>query len=429
MTRSRTIWIGAGVAILLIAACVAVLAILRPAPPSRIVMAAGPADSAYFAFGQRYKRILATHGIELQLRETAGSVENLSLLQDSSSGVSVAFVQGGLTSPEQSPQLESLGTMFREPMWIFMRPVQPTPGEIYGDLRNRTLSIGPRGSGSNFLARRLLEELKLTERDVHLVELPQSQARTQLLAGTIDGMVLVAPWESPVVQQLLHDPGIEQRQFPRADAIVALTPYLKKVTLVRGVVDLARDVPATDLTLIAAQGTLVVRRDLHPALQYLLLDAAAQIHSAPSVFNRDGEFPAAQEVDLPLSKQAQQFHLSGRPFLQRYLPFWLAVLVERLLYLLIPIVGVIYPLLRGLPGLYAWSMRARINRLYGELKLLEVDLDRQPKGANLDEFRKRLASLEHHANGIHVPTAYAHLLYTLRVHIQLVRTNLAARGA
>ncbi len=428
MAATRKAWIGAGLGVLLIALAVVGLAVLRPAPPSRIVMATGTPDGAYHIFGRRYQQALARHGIQLELRETAGAVENLSLLEDPASGVSFGFVQGGLTSSEKSPDLQSLGTVFREPMWLFFREPEADSAEVAADLRGRSLSIDVRGTGTNALARHLLDRVGLTDLDLRIVELPAAEARVQMLAGQLDGMVLVTPWENPIVQQLLHDPGITLKQFPRADAIVALTPFLGKETLVRGVADLARDLPPTDLTLIANKGSLVIRRELHPALQYLLLDAATQIHAAPGVFNRGGEFPAAVTVDLPLSAQAQQFYRSGRPFLQRYLPFWLAVLVERLLFVLIPIIGVIYPVVRLIPSLYAWGMRQRIYHLYGELKVLETELAHLPEEASADQLRHSLAQLEKRANALHVPSSFGLMLYTLRSHIALVRATLTERG-
>jgi hypothetical protein len=188
-----------------------------------------------------------------------------------------------------------------------------------------------------------------------------------------------------------------------------------------GVGNMAKNLPPTDVQLISTKATLVVRKDLHPAIQYLLLDAATQIHGGPGIFQKAGQFPAAEAIDLPLSDHARTFYTSGRPFLQRYLPFWLAVLAGQLLVLLIPVVGVLYPLLRLAPVLYAWSMRRRIFRLYGELTHLEDDLE---KGRPAEELRPRLDRLEQRANHIHVPTAFRQLQYTLRDHIGLVRQRL-----
>jgi len=252
-------------------------------------------------------------------------------------------------------------------------------------------------------------------------------AGEQLLSGRIDAALMVAGWESPVVRRLLASNEVELVSFPRADAYTALYPYLNKVTVPAGVGDLARDRPPADAALLAPKTSLVVRKELHPAIQYLLLDAATQIHSGAGIFQKAGQFPAAESVDLPLSDAARQFHKTGRPFLQRYLPFWAAVFLWGLILFLIPVVGAFYPLFRVAPALYGWGMRRRIFRLYGELKFLERDLDRRDPGEDADDLAKQLEQLEGRANHLQVPLAYTNLLYNLRRDIQLVRERLAGR--
>jgi hypothetical protein len=177
--------------------------------------------------------------------------------------------------------------------------------------------------------------------------------------------------------------------------------------------------------LIATKASLVVRNDLHPAIQYLLLNAAAEIHSGPSIFNRANTFPAAEAVDMPLSSEAQRFYKSGLPFLNDYLPFWMAALAGKLIILLIPILGVLYPMTRLLPRLYDWLMRSRILRLYGELRLLEDEMaNARDTGRDMREMIARLDRLEAHANQLRIPVAYASMLYMLRNHIDIVREGL-----
>jgi len=215
--------------------------------------------------------------------------------------------------------------------------------------------------------------------------------------------------------------------FARAGAYVALYPSLTKLTLPAGVGNMATNRPPSDVNLIAPKTSLIVRRDLHPAIQYLLLEAASEVHSPPGIFQQSGQFPAAETFDLPLSKQARQFYKSGTPLLQRYLPFWLAVLAMRLLVLLIPLVGVAYPLLRLAPAIYGWSMRHRIFRLYGELKFIDIEFE--AGGADVSDLVARLERLEERADRLRVPNAFAHLLYHLRNHIDLVRARLQQAAA
>ena len=403
--------------------CVAV-ALLRTMPPRSITMATGPDGGAYHEVGKFYRAILARSGVELRLRPTGGAVENLALLRDPRSGVSLALVQSGSASPSDDTTLESLGTLFFEPLWLFYRS-ELRPLDI-DNLKGRKVSIGPEGSGTRVVALDLLKRSGADREAGELLPLAPHAAEEKLLNGEIDAALMLQSWDSPVVKRLLADERIELASLRHADAYVALLPYLSKVTLPAGVADLARNRPATNTALVAAQASLIVRGDLNTAIQYLLLNTAVQIHSGPGVFQRAGQFPAAEAIDIPLSDEAQQFYKSGRPFLQNYLPFWMAALIARLLVLLIPIVGVLYPLMRFIPALYGWGMRRKITRIYGELRFLEAEME--TSGTQLDplEATERLDQLERQANQLKMPIAYASMLYLLRNHIALVRDRLKA---
>jgi len=385
-------------------------------------MATGPDRSAYASFGARYREILARSGVDLRLRPTAGALENLALLREAASGVSVAFSQAGTVTAEDAGALASLGTVFYEPLWLFHRGLDGD--RAYAALRGKRLSIGPEGSGTRALALRTLALGGIDTRSPDLLALAPADAAERLVRGEIDAAAIVTSWESPVVRQLLAAPGISLASFPRADAHVALNPYLSKLVLPAGIGDMARNVPPADVVLVAPKASLVVRRDLHPGIQYLLLEAADEVHSPPGLFHRAGEFPAPEAIDLPLSADARQFYKSGRPFLQRYLPFWLAVLAGRLLVVLVPLVGIVYPAVRSLPAAYAWMMRRRVFRLYGELKLIELETEGRTAGASTEALVARLDGLEERVSRLHVSRGQAPHAYTLRHHISLIRARL-----
>jgi len=408
-----------------VVAFAALLTMLSPTPPRTVMMATGAQGSAYSEFGERYRALLARHGVRLKLVSTNGAVDNVRMLGDASSGVSVAFVQGGIVDAEQAPELLSLGTVFYEPVWLFIRgDLARASADM---LKGRRVSIGPEGSGTRKLASELIAALGLDVTSTEMLDLTSQDAGAALLRGEIDMAVMVAPWEYAVVRQLLASEFINAMSFPRADAHIALRQYLNKLIVPQGVADLARNRPPADLLLVAPKSSLVVRSDLHPAIQYLLLEAASQLHSKPGIFQKAGQFPAAEPIDLPLSDQAQRYYQTGPPFLQRYLPFWMAVFVARLLLLLIPILGVAYPMVRLLQAIYGWGMRRRIFNLYGELKFLEADIEARPPGAPVEDLRAALEKLEFRANHLRVPVAFAHMLYTLRDHIGLVRARLEQR--
>jgi TRAP transporter TAXI family solute receptor len=399
------------------------VAYLRPLPPRILTMATGPEGGAYYEFAKRYREILAHDGIELRLLPTAGTLDNLALLRDKEA--EVGFLQGGITSAQQSPELRSLGTVFYEPLWFFTRDSLPGRGiQSLQRLRGKKISIGPEGSGGRELALKLLKLNGVAQGYADLLALTPRQAGEQLIRGEIDAAIMLTSWDAPVVQRLLATAGIEPASFPRTDAYLALYPYLNKVVLPEGVIDLANNRPASEVWLIAPKASLVVREDLHPALQFLLLKAAEQIHSGPGMFQRPGQFPAAEPVDLSLSDQARQYYRSGRPYLQQHLPFWLAVLVNQLLVLLIPVVGVLYPLLRLFPALYGWRVQRQIFRLYGELRFLEHDLDTHAAGQSMAELISRLDHIEQQAHRLRAQGIYANMRYTLWMHITMVRERL-----
>jgi TRAP-type uncharacterized transport system substrate-binding protein len=416
-------WILLAVIAIVVAGALYFLLVVRPAPPESITMATGPEGSAYRVFGERYRAALARHGVELRLVPTEGGVENLQKLNDPASGVSVALAQGGLTTEGESPGLASLGTVFYEPVWIFAN------GQLVGarDLVGKRISMGRAGSGSRKLGMDLGRAVGLEVAEKDLVDLPQDEVPAALLDGRLDVAVIVAPWESPHLRELLADARVNALSFPRADAHVALRPYLSKVVVPQGVADLRTNRPPQDLVLVAPKTSLIVRKDLHPALQYLLLEAATQVHAGPGIFQKAGQFPSAEPIDVPLTEEARQFYRTGPPFLQRYMPFWMAVFVGRLLVILIPVVGVLLPLLRLLPVVYGWYVRRRIFRLYGELKFLEAELDASAAGFDAQSRLERLDRLEARANKLRVSTMFSQFLYTLRAHIELVRGRLEKR--
>lgn len=403
----------------------AALTIGNPFPPRTVAMATGPKGSAAAEYGVRYREILGRAGVDLQLMQTAGGVENLDRLGDAASGVSVAFVECGLAGRGESPNLRSLGAVSLGPMWIFLRgSSQGTPAER---LQGRRISIEPEGSATQLVARRLLALNGVAESSVELLALTPEQSAGALLRGEIDGAMTLTSWRSPAVQQLLVAEGIVLESYPRADAYVARFPCLTKVVLPTGVADLARNIPRTDVPLLAIEASLVVREDVHPAIQYLLLEAASEVHGGPEIFHRAGRFPAADAIDLPLSDQARAFYKSGLPFVYRYLPYWAAGVVERLLILLIPLFAVVLPVAHFVPAIYGYVIDHRIFRLYGELKVLETELEQTGPGASWDDLAAALGGLARRASHLRVPLHYAQRLFILKGHIALAQEELEKR--
>ena len=406
----------------LILFAIAAVAVWLGLPPRVVVMTTGAPGSDYESLAVRYQEVLKRSGVELRLLPSGGGAENLQRLDDAKSRVAVGFAEGGLTNEVRSPRLTSLGTMFFQPLWIFSRA---SPESNLASFRGKKVSIGQEGSGTRALVVHLMTMNGVGEGFADLRPLSAVQAREALLRGEIDAAAMLASWDSPVVRQLLASSDVNLIGAARADAYVALLPYLSKLRLPAGVGNMATNRPPTDVEVIAAKTSLIVRRDLHPAIQYLLLEAATEIHSAPDIFQQFGRFPAAERGDLPLSANAQQFYKSGPPLLQRYLPFWLAVLVSRLLLVLIPVVALAYPVVTLAPALYLWVARRRILQLYGDLKLIEADLETSG-GIATEELLVRIKRWEERAHRLRVPVDFVPTVYSLLTHVAIVRDRKAS---
>lgn len=397
-------------------------AIINPTPPRTVIMSTGPAGSNYHALGKQYREHFRNNGIDLVLRESAGAEENIARLNDPASGVSVGLASFGLTSAEASPDLRSLGALFFEPLWCFYRnaAVSQTHPTAYEGFR---IAIGPEGSLSNFAGRRLLSLLEVDTGANEILALAEKEAVERLGRGEVDLAIFATAASSPYILELLAHETIELVDFIQADAYIARFPSLTKLIVPAGVGSLARQRPATDKAILSVTGTLLVRHDLHPAIQSLLLDAATQIHSVPDLFYRMARFPKPESINIPLSDSAQQYFRTGRPFLQRYLPFWLAVLVKQAIVLLLPLVGIVYPALRLMPSVFSWAMRRRITRLYGELRLIEVKVASTDDPERRYELADELEALDTRVRRMRLPSSFAPLVYTLRTHINVVRNR------
>jgi len=414
--------------------------VLDPTPPKKVVLATGTEQGAYAEFGKRYAQILKTYGVTVELRATQGAAENLRLLRDPKSGVDIAFVQGGAgershrqanaVAAEDDDEVGevSLGSLFYEPVWLFYRIDSaqrllhtPTLTSL-SQLQGWRVNIGAKGSGSPNLFRKLIEANKVDLAALTPVRKSQTPATVDLLAGDLDAVVFASAPEALIVQMLLQTPGIALYDFAQADAYTRQFPFLSPVILPRGVVDLAGDVPPRDVRLLAPTATLVARADTHPALLQLFVQAAQQVHGNAGWFQHKGDFPKAGGTEQPLAKEAQRFFTTGTPLLQRYLPFWLANLIDRMWPVLVTIVAALIPLSRMLPPLYQFRIRKRIFRWYAQLRDVENAVGKEPP----DQLLAKLGAIEARVEGISVPLSYADELYSLRSHIQMVENRLRA---
>lgn len=413
-------------ALLLAAGFLLAYQFVRPAPPDRLVMATGPEGGSYRRYGEVYREIFARNGIELDLRPTAGSVENLRLLQDGQSGVGVALVQGGLAEPAASTGLQTMGGMFLEPLWLFSR-IDPLPRGLM-NLRGRRIAVGAPDSGTLAQSTKLLASSGIDGGKAELVRLGGTGAQAALAAGEVDAVFLVGAASVNGVQEMARLPGVRLVDFVHAEGYAQLDRSIEVATLARGAIDFALDLPSQTVRMPASTTDLVVRGDLHPALKDLLMIAAGEVHAAGSLFSATGRFPARYQTVLPLAGEAERYYERGPPFLQRYLPFWAANFVDRTAVLLIPLVTILLPLARLLPPVYTWQMRARVYRWYGRLIEVENALATDDR-SGVGRAREELARIDREISRIKVPVAYSYLVFRLRSHLDLVRGRVEAAGA
>ena len=410
--------------------------LLDPAPPRRVVLATGPEQSDYAEFGKRYAAELKRYGIEVVLKPTQGSSANRRALRDAAQTVDLGFMRGGssdsaraIDEEKSGVPLVSLGSLYLDPVWLFYRSAaaihlnRKAALTQLADLRDWRVNMGAKGSGVTGLFSKLLQANGIERDSFKGSRLEQTPVVMALLAGEVDAIVFAAAAEAPMVQMLLQTPGVQLFEFTQAEAYARRFPYLRAAELPRGVVNLARDLPAHDLPLIAATTELAAREGTHPALLQLFVQAAHNIHGGTGWLAHAGEFPSPRNTELPLAKEAERYYRNGSPLLQRYLPFWLANLIERMWVVLVSIIAVLIPLSRVVPPLYAFRIRSRVFRWYRQLRDIEDAL--RTNSAYPADLLDDLNRLEAKAQHVTVPLSYADELYALRSHIQLVRERLA----
>ncbi len=415
--------------ILLVSAAAIWLAVrlIQPAPPSTLTMSAGPQGSTFWNAAQRYKTILARNGITLNVLQSEGSVQNLQRLADPKSKVDVAFVQDGLAS-KVPDGLVSLGSVAYVPLAVFYHgPAITRLSQFEGE----RLAIGAEGSGTRELALALLKANGIEPGGTtQLLPLSGDDAARALVQGKVDAAFLAGDSaQPPVMGRLLRMPGVRFFDFTQAAAYARRFPYLTAVTIPMGAFDFAHNLPPKPLYMVAPTAELVARDSLHPALSDLLIEAAKEVHGRATLMQNAGEFPAPRAQDFPISDDAARYYKSGKSFLYRVLPFWLASLADRLIVLLVPVIVVLIPGLRLVPSLYAWRVKSRIYRWYGALIALERASMGDTAPAERRALLRQLDTIEESVNGMKMPLAYAEQFYVLREHIGFVRARLSQVAA
>lgn len=409
--------------LIIVALLFAVYWFFHLAPPRTITVTASQKGSAFHRYAERYQKILAKNGVTLQILESEGSIENLKRLTDPKSKVDIGFVQGGVSEGTEIENIISLGSMNVSPLLVFYRG--KTPIDTLSQLSGKRIIISPVGSGAHVLALKLLKANGLEPGGTTtIIDKENDDAAKDLLLGTVDAAFLMnETTSSDTIRTLLRSSSVRLYSFTQADAYVRRNVYLSKLTMPQGAIDFGKNIPATDVSLVAPTIELIARDGLHPALIDLLLEAAREVHGKAGLYRKQGEYPAPLEREYRMSPDAVRFYKSGKGFLYRTLPFWMASLVNRILVVIVPVIIVLIPALKSIPAAYRWRIRMIIYRWYRQLIAIEREMI-ACTAENRGQLLERLDHIEASVNKMKVPASFGDQFYVLRGHIGFVRSRL-----
>ena len=397
-----------------------------PATPSKVIMATGPKGSVNEYYGRQYRETFARSNIELELRETAGAAENLKLLLDPKSGVEIAFVIGGVSDGKHAPGLLSLGAIYNTPFWLFYSSSEPI--DQLSQFTGKRIAIGPVGNGARLLAEKVLGKAGVSSENATLLPFAASAAVEALENGKVDAVSILGPPDATAVHSLLQNPNARIMNFPEAEAFTIIFPDLVRLVLPQGVIDIKRHIPPHDVPLIGATGKVLVRGDLHPEIVPLMLQAMVEAHGARGIFQRSGEFPNGTDTEYPVAPAATDFYKNGPSYMQRHLPLWLSVHVQRAIAVLVTALAIGYPLFRFMPVAYSWINRRRLFYWYAQLKALEASFDTDLTDKHLARKQAEIERIENAVSHIQFPLTFSDQVYNLRSHIDIVRHKIASFG-
>lgn len=417
--KNRLKYYGPGTLLVVLSFAVAFF-LMKPAPPRKLVIGTGDTDGSYFHYGEQFRDILARDGIQLEVRTTGGSIDNLGLLE--SGEVDIAFMQGGVGSTTQTRDLISLGSLFYEPIWLFHRAeINMQKMDAMLGLR---IGMGAPNSATEILSKTVMHLLGVSSNEAKFMAVGGAEAADMLIDGQLDIAFMINGYEAPLIQKMLKARQVLPLSVKRANAFARKFRYWTIVTLPRGIVDFAADIPSYDVVLLAPAAQLVAKKDFHPALVDVFISAAEEIFGSGGVFEEPGEFPSLKLLDFEANKDIRRFYKSGPSFLRRYLPFWLANFIDRMKIMLVPLVAIMFPFFKLMPPLYRYRIRSKIYRCYRELELLDPELHHEEMQGRVQEYLERLDQLDEKVSKISVPLGFRESVYNLRIHIDMIQSRL-----
>jgi TRAP transporter TAXI family solute receptor len=410
------------IVLLVFASFVIAYQLIDAAPPKKIVISMSDQAVNDKAYASIYQALLKNDGITLEIRETSGDLENIALLKDPHSGVDLAFVQDGITRSEGAGSLQSLGSLYYEPVWVLCRCDRSI--EHLAKFKGKRIAIGNQGEGANLLAVKLLEESGLNKGNTKLLNIGGESSVEALMNQSVDAAILVDSINSTLVEKALSQKGIRLVDLDDAEAYTKRFSYLHHLKLPEGTIDIKRNIPPSNINLVSPTVTLIAREELHPAITYLMMKVITQVHHGEGLLNANNEFPSIKTSEVTPNTQALNFYKSGTPFLDKYLPFWAATMVSRTAIVLIPLLAILIPLIRLIPAAYNWFLKFRLFKYYGELRFLEMQIKQEVDIEDWSFFDKKLDDIEDRVGGMKLPISFSQYIYELRINIDFVRSQL-----
>jgi TRAP-type uncharacterized transport system substrate-binding protein len=404
---------------------------VAPPPPREITVATGSESGGYHRFGQQLKAALEKKGLKVNLQATGGTIDNLKLLNDPASKVTVAFAQGGADQfyDGDKEDIRALGSLFYEPLWIFYRKECNLTN--FGEVKHLKVAIGRNGSGTQNLSKVLLRENNIPE--TNWVAVGSSEAVEAIAKNEVQALFLVAPVNDPMdkrkphpdVYKLMANPELSLFPAKRAQAYVSRLPHLSVVSIGEGLLDLDKNYPPTTINLVSPLGTLVCREDLNGDIAMLILQTVRELQADGGWLEKSGEFPSRHGVTFPLLPEAKQFFDKGPSFLYRLgLPFWVANLINRLWIMAIPLLTLAIPSIKLALPTYRWRIRRKIATKYRVLMAIDHKITTGSIRQSLDADIARLMQYEDELARLSVPIMFAGDFYTLRGHVRYLRQRL-----
>ena len=390
---------------------------IHSAPPSTLVISSGPTGSILEKNAAKYARTLEKNGVKVTVLASQGSFENLQRLVTEQADIGI--VQAGITQPGIE-NLVSLGSISYQPLLVFYRGDKI---ELLSQLAGKRVAVGHTGSGTRNFALALLNANGIKEgSSTTLINWDAEQASKGLTENQIDAAFIMSESASiDILHALMRSKDIHLFNYKQANAYSRKIDYLNLLELPEGSIDLGLNIPKQDVQLLGPMVELIAKKDLHPALSDLILEAATIVHNRPGLFQRRGDFPTPIEHIIRVSDDAYRFYKSGKSLLYRFLPFWLASLVSRIIVVFIPTLVIVIPMVRSIPAFFRWRTQIKIRRRYRELLTVEQDFLSEKDPAKLTDLRHHFDRIEEAVNKMNIRAAFADQFYGLRGHIDYVR--------